>query len=202
MHCNIQLPNHADFRMKEYRKQLINTTTYQKGDIIMKKTLILITALITVGFLATHAFSWGPGTGRGMDGYGTGANCPGMDRNAYTDLSDDQKQELTTLRQKFIDDTYELRVAMMQKHNEARLLMETSQPDRAELSRLNTEISDLMKQVQESRIDFMLATKKVAPELRLGQGMGQKSHQRYSKGNCPKTGQGYGQKKGDGTGRY
>ncbi len=95
-----------------------------------------------------------------MGGYGGGFSCPGIDRYAYNDLSDAQKDELTTLRQKFIDDTYGLRASMMQKHNEVRLLMETSQPDRTELSRLNAEISDIMKQLQENRIDFMLAAKR------------------------------------------
>ncbi len=158
----------------------------------MKKTLILITALIAVGFLATQAFSWGPG--RSMGGYGGGFSCPGIDRYAYNDLSDAQKDELTTLRQKFIDDTYGLRASMMQKHNEVRLLMETSQPDRTELSRLNAEISDIMKQLQENRIDFMLAAKKVAPELRFGQGIGRGGfHKGNGRGDCPKLGQGYGQ---------
>lgn len=172
----------------------------------MKKALILITALIAVGFLATQAFSWG--SGKRMGGYGGGAGCPGMDRSAYNDLTDAQKDELTALRQKFIDDTYELRASMLQKHNEIRLLMETSQPDRAELTRLNTEMSDLMKQVQENRIDFMLAAKKVAPELRFGQGMGRGYHQGVGRGDCPKMAQGYGQdgsyggRKGSGCGRY
>lgn len=172
----------------------------------MKKALILITALIAVGLLSTYAFSWGPG--KGMGGYGGGTNCPGIDRNAYTDLTEAQRDELATLRQKFIDDTYELRASMMQKHNEIRLLMETSQPDRTQLSRLNTEVSDLMKQIQENRMDFMLAAKKVAPELRFHQGMGAGHHKGYGKGNCPKLGQGYGQGqnygggRGSGCGRY
>ena len=165
----------------------------------MKKALILITALIAVGLLSTYAFSWGPG--KGMGGYGGSTNCPGIDRNAYADLTDAQKDEITTLRQKFIDDTYELRASMMQKHNEIRLLMETSQPDRTQLIRLNTEVSDLMKQLHENRIDFMLAAKKVAPELRLGQGMGDRNHKGYGKGDCPKSGQGYGKKNSDGRGR-
>jgi zinc resistance-associated protein len=165
----------------------------------MKKAMILITALIAVGLLSTYAFSWGPG--KGMGGYGGGTNCPGIDRNAYIDLTDAQKDELATLRQKFIDDTYELRASMMQKHNEIRLLMETSQPDRAQLSQLNTEVSDLMKQIQENRIDFMLAAKKVAPELTFGQGMGRKYHNGYGKGDCLKLGQGYGQQNRDGSGR-
>ncbi|MCF8092276.1 MAG: periplasmic heavy metal sensor [Desulfotignum sp.] len=174
----------------------------------MKKAMILITALIAIGFMATQAFSWGPG--RGMGGYGPGTNCPGIDRNTYNDLSKAQQDELAALRQKFIDDTYELRTSMMHKHNEIRLLMETSEPDRATLNRLTAEVSDIMKQIQENRIDFMLAAKKVAPELRFGgQGMGQGYHKGYGRGNCPGSGQGYAQGqnqyggvKGSGCGRF
>jgi zinc resistance-associated protein len=160
----------------------------------MKKTMILITALTAIGFMATQAFSWGPGTG--MGGYGAGTSCPALDRNIYNDLTDAQKDELTALRQKFIDDTHALRNTMMLKHNEIRMLMETSDPDRATLHRLNAEVSELMKQVQETRIDLMLAAKKVAPELRFGQAMGHGFHKGYAKGNCPRSGQGYGSEQG------
>jgi zinc resistance-associated protein len=169
---------------------------YQKGDTIMKKTLILITALLAMGFMATQAFSWGQ-TNR-MGGYGQDTNCPGIDRGGWQDLSKSQQDELAALRQKFIDDTYEMRVSMMQKHNEIRLLMETSAPNRSELSRLTEELSDLTRQLQENRIDFMLAAKKVAPELRFGQNMGKGYHKGYGKGNCPKgfSGKGYDQNQG------
>lgn len=174
----------------------------------MKKTIILITALIGITFMASQAFSWGPGNG--MGGYGSGTNCPGIDRNAYNDLSRAQQDELSALRQTFVDDTYELRTSLMQKQNEVRMLMETSAPDRAELTRLSDEAADLRKQLQENRIDFMLSAKKVAPELRFGQGMGKGYHKGYGKGNCPRRGQGYGSGQGknygggqgSGSGRY
>ncbi len=162
----------------------------------MKKTMIFITALIGITFMASQAFSWGPGSG--MGGYGSGTNCPGIDRNAYNDLSKAQQDELAALRQTFIDDTYELRTSLMQKHNEIRMLMETSEPNRAELTRLSDEAADLMNQLQENRIDFMLSAKKVAPELRFGQSMGKGYHKGYGKGNCPRgfSGKGYDQNQG------
>jgi len=157
----------------------------------MKKTIILITALVGITFMASQAFSWGPG--KGMGGYGPGTGCPGIDRNAYDNLSKTQQDELAALRQTFIDDTYELRTSLVQRHNEIRLLMATSAPDRAELTRLSDAAADLMKQLQVNRIDFMLAAKKVAPELRFGQGMGRGGyHKGYGRGSCPRVGQGYG----------
>lgn len=205
--CSITLPDNTDISTKDV-KYLTQPKMYSKGETIMKKTIILITALIGITFMATQAFSWGPG--KGMGGYGAGTNCPGIDRNAYNDLSKAQQDELAALRQTFIDDTYELRTSLMQKHNEVRMLMETSTPDRAELTRLSDEAADLRKQLRENRIDFMLSAKKVAPELRFGQGMGKGYHKGYGKGNCPGRGQGYGSGQGrnygggqgSGSGRY
>ena len=47
----------------------------------MKKTLILLTALITVGLIATTAFSRGHGYGHGSRGYGS---CGGQSYGAMS----------------------------------------------------------------------------------------------------------------------
>jgi zinc resistance-associated protein len=130
----------------------------------MKKTAVFLTVLMTVGLMTTAAFAWGPG-------HGTRDYGPGSDRQgAWTDLSTAQKDELTALRQKFIDETYPMRAEILQKTTETRMLMATSDPDKAALLRLAEETAALEQQVQEKQIDFMLAAKKVAPELRFGMG--------------------------------
>lgn len=66
------------------------------------------------------------------------------------------------------------------------MLMATSDPDKAALLRLAEETAELEKQVQEKQIDFMLAAKKVAPELRFSMGGGPGSGNRgqcYGNGN-------------------
>ncbi len=129
--------------------------------------MIVITSLLAVTLLATSAFSWGGG-GRGCGGSGQGGNnyTGGTNgTNAWNDLSQEQKDELTALKQKFIDTTYEVRSAMMVKHQELRMLMETSDPDRAKIDALAEDVTDLRTQMQAKRIDFQLAAKKIAPEL-------------------------------------
>jgi len=135
----------------------------------MKKSMIVITSLLTVALLATSAFSWN----QGNKGYGKGCSGSGQgcDANAWNDLSQEQQDELSALRQKFIDDTYETRSAMMVKHQELRMLMETSDPDRAKIDALAKAVTELRTQMQTKRIDFQLAAKKIAPELN-GMGMG------------------------------
>ncbi|MCP4720832.1 MAG: periplasmic heavy metal sensor [Desulfobacteraceae bacterium] len=157
----------------------------------MKKSMIVITSLLAVTLLATSAFSWGHGKG------GCGGSGQGYGTNAWNDLSKEQRDELSALRQKFIDETYEVRSAMMVKHQEMRMLMETSSPDRAKLETLSQAITDLRSQMQSKRIDFQLAAKKIAPELNVA-GMGGRGGcgegSKGSKGgnsNCPGQGRGY-----------
>ncbi len=139
----------------------------------MKKSIIAITALLAVAFFATNAFSWGHGGSKKGCGNGYGAKR----NSAYNELTAEQKTQLSALRQQFVDETYETRSAMMTKHQELRMLLETSSPDKAKLDTLITEISDLKKDVQTKRVDFILAGKKIAPELKMsgfgkGQGLG------------------------------
>lgn len=128
---------------------------------IMKKTMIMVTAILSVGFMAASAFAWGHGGGQrgGCGGQGYGA--------AGANLTQEQQTELNALRQKFIDETYETRSAMMAKHQEVRMLMETSNPDKAKLQALSDEMLELKKSMADKRIDFALKAKKIAPESNL-----------------------------------
>lgn len=141
----------------------------------MKKTIIIISSILLVAFVAGSVFAWGPGSGRGMMGAGFNQDCPryggGQDRTS--DLSKDQRDKLTALRQQFIDETYELRSAKFAKQQEMRMLMETSDPDREKLSKLSKELTDLQGQVRDKGIDLRLKAKKIAPELGRGSGFGQ-----------------------------
>ena len=144
----------------------------------MKKSIIIMGSLLLVTLVSTSAFSWGQGgcqgNGQGK-GYGNNQNCPGNEGQGavFNDLTKDQSDALRELRQKFIDETYELKSAKFTKRQEMRMLMETSEPDRAKLDKLSDEILDLQKQFRGKRIDFMLTAKKIAPELAMGKGFGQ-----------------------------
>jgi len=143
----------------------------------MKKSIIIIGSLLIVALVSGSAFAWGQGKcqgrGQGM-GYGDNQDCPRYGgQGDFNDLSKDQRDALGALRQGFIDETYELRAAKFTKRQEMKMLMETSEPDRAKLDKLSQEIMDLQKQVMGKRIDFLLAAKKIAPELGMGRGFGQ-----------------------------
>jgi zinc resistance-associated protein len=167
---------------------MVNTFNLNKEH-IMKKSMIVITSLLAVALLATSAFSWGhgnKGSGKGCGGSGQGYNT-----NIWNDLSQEQRDELTALKQKFIDDTYETRSAMMVKHQEMRMLMETSDPDRAKIDALAEAVTKLRTQMQTKRIDYQLAAKKIAPEL-TGFGMGGRGgcSGKGNNGDCPRKSKG------------
>lgn len=161
----------------------------------MKKLLTTLSILGIIAMFAATSFAWGPGsgTGSGKGQRGTG-NCPGYQQKGgvYASLTAEQQEQLRQLRQKFIDETVEIRLAKHQKRDEMRLLMQTSNPDRQRLVDLSDSIADLEKQLGEKRIDFALAAKKISPELGSYFGKG-KRHSRNGYGKGSGQGQGYGQ---------
>jgi len=151
----------------------------------MKKLIIIISTLLMAALVAGNSFAYGQGKGQGrgqgMKGSGFNQDCQGYrGQNIWNNLSQEQRDEVSALRQAFIDETYGLRSAKSQKKYQMRMLMETSNPDRAELGKLSQEISDLQKQIRDKRIDFQLEVRKISPELGMGRGFGQ------GRGNCSK----------------
>ncbi|WP_300465154.1 periplasmic heavy metal sensor [Desulfobacula sp.] len=178
---------------------------------MMKKSIIIMSSLLLVALVAGSVFAWG-GPCKGNRGAGSGfnQNCQRYGgQDALNDLSQEQRDEIKALHQKFIDDTYPVRSEMFQKHQEIKMLMETSNPDRTKLLDLSDELTDLQKQMRAKQIDLQLAAKKIAPELNMGMGFG-KGHGKWSgKGKCrggqgqgPGQGQQSGKAPGQGCGRY
>ncbi len=159
----------------------------------MKKSIIIVSSLLMVTLVAGNVFAWGSGK-RGM-GPGFNQDCPKYGgQTAFNDLSKEQREDLTALRQTFIDETYGLRSSKFQKQQEMRMLMETSDPDRAKLGKLSQQITDLQKQVRDKQIDFCLAAKKISPELGVGMGFGQghgKGSKRGGQRGCQGQGNGW-----------
>ena len=129
---------------------------------VMKKQITIVALLIfAIAGVSGNAFAWGHGQGHGR------GSCQGFDntRGAWSDLSEDQKTKLTALHQKFIDETAETRTGISSKHDEMRILMETSAPDKARLLKIGNELADLKKVMMEKQITFALEAKKIAPNF-------------------------------------
>ncbi len=160
--------------MSDLQSYFIQKNKSLKLEDIMKKSIIIISSLLMVALIAGSVFAWGQGKGKGRGmGYSSNQSQMGYGMSsAWNDLSQEQRDSLTALKQKHIDETYDLRSSAFTKQQEVRMLMETSDPDRAKLSTLTQELSDLQRQMAEKRIDYQLEAKKIAPELTTSMGYG------------------------------
>ncbi|MBF0230242.1 MAG: periplasmic heavy metal sensor [Desulfamplus sp.] len=149
-------------------------TMNEKGVNMRNKIFIGMAALFTLMVMVTNSFAWDSGYGRRGKGMGGQVGCQGQD---FAKLTDDQKNKLKALHQKFIDETATQRASITSKHQEIMILMETTSPDKAKLLTLSSEITELKKQLMDKKIDLALEAKKIAPEIDLpigGQGFGKR----------------------------
>ena len=133
----------------------------------MRKTGIIITAIMFTFVATTSVFAWGPGQGK------CGNERPNRDgyKNRFewgVKLTDEQKKQMQEHHNKFIDETANLRIDINAKSEKIRILMETSDPDGEELKSAVKEVANLRGQLMAKRVDFYLDAKKIAPDVRMG----------------------------------
>jgi zinc resistance-associated protein len=165
----------------------------------MKKILAIVGILALAAVIAVPVMAQGPGYGRGrhMQGYwgGDAGSCPWYGRG-YENLTDEQREQMGALDQKFFDQTAQVRTQMWAKKAELNVLMNTSNPDLEKAKALQKEISDLSAKMAQDRITLYAEAKKIDPDARFGQGWGR------GKGFGPGPyGGGYGGGYGPGMGR-
>lgn len=166
-----------------------------------KQTLIMTTLIVTL--MAFTSVSFAGNYGKGMR-KGSG-DCPRYMKGPgaqWAALTQEQQSRLKTLHQKFIDETATERAAMIAKHEELKILMETSAPNQDQLTALAQELGNVKTTLMTKRIAFAMEAKKIAPELdltrlfsRWGKGTGRDGfHNRGQRGfhgkrqgqwNCP-----------------
>jgi zinc resistance-associated protein len=123
-----------------------------------KLSLVVVLALaLSLGLAAS---SWARPWGHG--GWGGG---PG-----FMNLSPEQAGKLFDLKQKFMDDTANLRKQMVVKHAELAALWKAENPDEKAIVAKQKELNTLRGQMVEKSVAFRLAARKIAPQL--GQGFG------------------------------
>ena len=156
----------------------------------MKTSKISLVAVLALSLtLGLAASSWA----RPGGGMGGGMGCGMM---GAMNLTPDQAGKLFDLRQKFMNDTADVRKQMMVKHAELAALQKAEKPDQAAITAKQKEVNALRDQMQEKRTALQLEARKIAPELAkcfgpgMGGGMG---HGRgMGPGGCPMVGPGDG----------
>ena len=163
----------------------------------MKKILAVVGILALAAVVAVPVMAQGPGYGRGrqMQGYrgGDPEACPRYGWG-YGNLTDEQRDQMDALHQKFFDQTAQVRSQMWAKKAELNVLMNTSNPDLEKARALQKEISDLRAKMAQERINLYAETKKIDPDARFGQGWGRGKG--FGPGPCGGNDGGYGMGRG------
>jgi Spy/CpxP family protein refolding chaperone len=126
-----------------------------------KKSLVVLLALaLSLGLAAT---AWaGPWGGPRGGGWGCG----------MMNLTPNQSGKLFDLRQKFFNDTENLRKQMFVTQSELAKLWEASKPDQKAIIAKQQELNKLRGEMQAKGVAFMLAARKIDPQLGQGYGPG------------------------------
>jgi zinc resistance-associated protein len=131
--------------------------------------VVLLTLALTVGLAASSwAGPWGHGGGGGMGG---GMGCGMM---GAMNLTPEQAGKLFDLKEKFRNDTAQVRKQMIVKRTELAALWKAENPDEKAITAKQKELNALRGQMQEKSVAFHLEMRKIAPELGRGfhRGMG------------------------------
>jgi Spy/CpxP family protein refolding chaperone len=130
---------------------------------------LLLALALSLGLAASvWAQPMGKGKGQGMN------------------LTPEQASQIFDLKEKFHADTAGLRKQMMVKEAELAALWENEKPDQAAIQAKQKELNGLRDQMQEKMTALEFEIKKIAPDFKMGRGMGE--------------GMGYGPGKGMGPG--
>jgi zinc resistance-associated protein len=121
------------------------------------------TIAITIGLIAVVALLGYGSTalahrgGRPGYGYGPGA--------CWSDLNDQQVEQLKSQRKAFFDATQDLRQQIYEKQAQLRDELAKPTPDQGKAAQLQKELSELNGQFDQKRLEYMIEAKKIDPEL-------------------------------------
>lgn len=124
-----------------------------KGNVLFALALAVVT-------LFSVSSAWAGPMGRGGC-WGAGAN-----------LTPEQASQVFDLKQKFFNDTAELRKQMMIKGTELAALWQSGTPDQNQIQVKQQEVNALRDQLQGKRTAFQLQVQKICPQAGMGVGRG------------------------------
>jgi zinc resistance-associated protein len=133
-----------------------------RSHIDMKTSKIFVVVLLALALtLGLAASSWARPFGGGMGG---GMHC--------ANLTPDQAGKLFDLKEKFRNDTAEVRKQMVVKRAELSALWKAENPDQKAIVAKQKELNTLRGKMIEKNVAFRLEARKIAPQLAQARGMG------------------------------
>jgi len=155
----------------------------------MKKTIVVLglVALMVLG--VAYAFAQGPGSGPGP------GHRPGWGQEKWSSLTPEQQTKFQELRQKFNDETAQLRGTMLTKRLELQSLWTNPKADSKTILDKEKELRDLQTQIKDKAVQMRLeARKSLTPEQiqnsKPGWGMGRGFGGGHIMGHGPGMGRG------------
>jgi Spy/CpxP family protein refolding chaperone len=140
-----------------------------------KLPLLLVLALaLSLGLVASV---WAQPMGKDM-GHGTG----------MMNLTPEQAGKIFDLKEKMYVDTTGLRKQIMVKHAKLGALYKAEKPDQNAIQAKQKELNALGDQMQEKMTALQLEAKKIAPDIDMGTGSGEKGKEPGEVGKCPEAG--------------
>ncbi len=158
----------------------------------MKKTLLAL-SLVTVLILGvTYVYAQGPGHGLGW----RGEHCwESGDPEKFSSLTPEQKAKFQELRQKFNDETAQLRGALVTKRLETQSLWTNPKAEPKAIIDKEKELRDLQNQMKDKAIQFKLEARKLLTPEQISEfrpGMGRGFGRGHMMGGGPGSGHGHG----------
>ncbi len=134
----------------------------------MRKALAfsLILSLMVASVAFARGGNWGDRGGPRMDaaeGMGPGFGY-GPGRGFHADLTDEQRAGLTAARENFFAETQELREQMREKRWALRDELAKPTPDAATAAQLQSELSQLQSQFDQSALNHKLEVRQILPD--------------------------------------
>jgi Spy/CpxP family protein refolding chaperone len=144
-----------------------NNTFQQEEVKAMGKRKNMLTAIgivLAIVVVGGWAFAHGPRGERGYGHHGYGGGDP------YSNLTSEQREKLQAQKEKFYQDTAQLRRELQQKRLELQGLWIDPKADPEKIKAKQREVFELQSRIQEKTLEHKLATRELLPEEGIGQG--------------------------------
>jgi Spy/CpxP family protein refolding chaperone len=170
----------------------------------MKKTVVVLGLVAVMVLGVAYAFAQGPGAGPGP---GRG---PGWGQEKWSSLTPEQQTKLQELRQKFNDETAQLRGTMLTKRLELQSLWRNPKADSKAILEKEKEFRSLQNQMKDKAVQLKLEARTIltpeqlsqfGPGLGMGRGFGG-GHMMGGRHGMGRGGMGPGRGMGPGYGCY
>ena len=135
----------------------------------LRNVIITIASIAVLGIgisaFAHGGMGWGGGWGHHRGGMYYQGN---EDNGNMSQMSPETYKQFEQNREAFFNETQEIRTSLFEKERELQNELAKDEPDVAQASRLQKEISDLQSQFDQKRIDHMVEMKKLNPNAGRG----------------------------------